>query len=221
MESNHFYRRISSDDDFVVGEKITGKSSNVVSVASSVTSFESYLNYAATSKVVRGWQNDSGELNYNLQRVQDNFYYQRFSYSLKSEIPYDTWNDVVSATNHTLGYKKFSDYQLESTNSNLMKVGLSTELGTVDTVNDLTGFGNLNCVADFDLVTENNINSGTISDEMVFANRILSDYFESVGNRVLSIDDISGEFNSEPRPTPFSVVNTFDLTKELTNLSLM
>ena len=205
--------RISSDDDFVVGEKITGKSSNVVSVASSVTSFESYLNFAATSKVVRGWQDDSGELNYNLQRVQDNFYYQRFSYSLKSEIPYDTWNDVVSATNHTLGYKKFSDYQLESTNSNLMKVGLSTELGTVDTVNDLTGFGNLNCVADFDLVTENNINSGTISDEMVFANRILSDYFESVGNRVLSIDNFQNQFNSEPRPTPFSVVNIFDLTK--------
>ena len=204
--------RISSDDDFVVGEKITGKSSKVVGVASSVTSFESYLNYAATSKVVRGRQDDSGELNYSLQRVQDNFYYQRFSYSLKSEIPYDTWNDVVSATNHTLGYKKFSDYQLESTNSNLMRVGLSTELGTVDTVNDLTGFGDLNCVADFDLVTENNINSGTISDEMIFTNRILSDYFESIGNRVLSIDDISGEFNSEPRSTPFSIVNTFDLS---------
>ena len=205
--------RVSSEDNFVVGEKITGKSSSVVSIASSVTSFESYLNYAATSKVVRGWQNDSGELNYSLQRVQDNFYYQRFSYSLKSEIPYDTWNDVVSATNHTLGYKKFSDYQLESTNSNLMKVGISTELGSIDTVHDLNGFGNLNCVADFDLVTENNINSGTISDEMVFANRILSDYFESVGNRVLSIDNFSGQFNSEPRPTPFSVVNIFDLTK--------
>ena len=203
--------RISSEDNFVTGEKIEGKSSNVVSIASSITTFESYLNYAASSKVVRGWQNDSGELNYNLQRVQDNLYYQRFSYSLKSEVPYDTWNDVVSATNHTLGYKKFSDYQLESTNAQSMKVGLSTELSTVDTVNDLTGFGNLNCVADFDLVTENNINSGTISDEMIFANRILSDYFESVGNRVLSIDDISGEFNSEPRTTPFSVVNTFDL----------
>ena len=100
----------------------------MVSIASSITTFESYLNYAASSKVVRGWQNDSGELNYNLQRVQDNFYYQRFSYSLKSEVPYDTWNDVVSATNHTLGYKKFSDYQLESTNAQSMKVGLSTEL---------------------------------------------------------------------------------------------
>jgi hypothetical protein len=203
---------ISSDDEFVVGERIAGKSSNLVGTATSITSFKSYLNYGASSKVIRGWQNDSGELNYDLQRVQDNFYYQRFSYSLKSEVPYDTWNDVVSSTNHTLGYKKFSDYQLESTNTNDMKVGVSTEVGTVDAVNELTGFGNFNCVHDFDLVTENNINAGTISDEMVFSNRILTDYFESVGNRVLSIDDISGEFNSEPRSTPFSVVNTFDLS---------
>ena len=206
--------RISSNDNFVIGERISGKSSKVVSIASSISSFESYLEYAASSKIIRGWQSDSGELNYNLQRIQDNFYYQKFSYSLKSEIPYDTWNDVVSSTNHTLGYKKFADYQLVSTNTNSMSVGISTQvgqLGSIGTVNDLNGFANLNCVFDFDLVTENNINSGTISDEVVFTNRILTDYFESVGNRVLSIDDFSGEFNSDPRPTPFSVVNTFNL----------
>ena len=27
---------------------------------------------------------------------------------------YDDWNDDVASLNHTLGYKKFSDYQLES-----------------------------------------------------------------------------------------------------------
>ncbi|MAG48953.1 hypothetical protein CMO86_04590, partial [Candidatus Woesearchaeota archaeon] len=205
--------RISSDDEFVVGERIAGKSSKLVGTATSVTSFTSYLNYASSSKVIRGWQNDSGELNYDLQRVQDNFYYQRFSYSLKSEVPYDTWNDVVSATNHALGYKKFSDYQLESTADNSMTVGITTVVGVVDAVNELTGFGDFNCVHDYDLVTENNINAGTISDEVVFSSRILTDYFESVGNRVLSIDDISGDFNSEPRSTPFSVVNTFSLEK--------
>ena len=102
-----------------------------------------------------------------------------------------------------------------------MKVGLTTELGNVDAVNEVTGFGNFNCVHDFDLVTENNINGGTISDEMVFANRIFTDYFESVENRVLSIDDISGDFNSEPRSTAFSVVNTFDLTKRTHKYILM
>ena len=205
--------RVSSDDNFNIDEKITGKSSKFVSIASSISSYESYIDYEASSKVIRGWQDDSGELNYDLQRVQDNFYYQRFSYSLRSQIPYETWNEVVSSTNHTLGYKKFADYQLETFNSNSMSVGITTEVGQVDVINDLSRVIDLNCVFDFDLVTENNINSGTISDEMVFSNRILTDYFESVGNRVLSIDDISGEFNSEPRSTPFSVVNTFDLSE--------
>ena len=33
--------------------------------------------------------------------------------------------------------------------------------------------------------------TGTVSDEIVFETRILQDFFESVGNRVLSIDDMS------------------------------
>jgi hypothetical protein len=39
----------------------------------------------------------------------------------------------------------------------------------------------------------------------------LTDYAESIGNRVLSIDDISSQFNSNPRPTRFSEVHRFNL----------
>ena len=70
-----------------------------------------------------------------MQRVQDSDYYQNLSYSLSSKVDYETWNDVVSSLNHTLGFKKFSDYQLESTAFN--RVGLSTELSDVSVVNDL------------------------------------------------------------------------------------
>jgi hypothetical protein len=65
---------------------------------------------------------------------------------------------------------------------------------------------NLNCVYDFDLVKENSLQIGnsSFSDEIIFESRILMDYDESVGNRVLSIDDISSQFNSI-RPTRFSV----------------
>ena len=203
--------RVSSEETFVVGEKITGNSSKVESIPSSVESFDSYINFGPYSKVIRGWQNDSGELNFVQQKIQDSDYYQKFSYSLKSEIEYDTWNDPVASLNHTLGYKKFSDYQLESTTDNNMSVELSS--GELEVISDVDSFASLHCVHDFDIATENNFSSGTISDEIVFANRILTDYFESVGNRVLSIDDISGYFNSEPRSTPFSVVSTFDLSE--------
>jgi len=93
--------------------------------------------------VENGWETNSGYLNDNLQRVQDSFYYQNFSYSLRSRVDYDTWNDVVSTTNHTAGFRKFSDYQLETPASfsevtgNSMAVGLSTELSYFTVVNDL------------------------------------------------------------------------------------
>jgi hypothetical protein len=125
----------------------------------------------------------------------------------------ETWNDPVSSLNHTLGFKKFSDYQLESTAS--ARVGLSTELSNVSVVNDLYGIGDLNCVYDFDLVSENALQvneDDSISTEITFSSRILKDYSESVGNRVVSIDDFSGTFNSNPRATRFSTVNRFALS---------
>ena len=103
--------------------------------------------------------------------MPDNFYYQNFSYSLKSSVPFETWNEPVSSLNHTLGFKKFSDYQLETTNSNSMTVGLSTALTNFSVVNDLQGFASVNCFYDFDLATENNLNlnSKVVSDEIVFS----------------------------------------------------
>ena len=205
---------VSSDDNFVVGEVIKGLDSKVQGIASSITSFESFIELKATSKNIEGWQEDSGRLNFELQKLQDNFYYQNFSYSIRSKVPYDTWNDVVSSQNHPLGYKKFSDYQLETTNTNSMNVGLSTNLTSIDLVNNIQGFASLNCFYGFDLAKENNLiqNSKVVSDEITFSSRVLTDYFESVSNRVLSIDDISEQFNSNPRPTAFSVVDTFPLT---------
>ena len=205
---------VSSDDNFVVGEVIRGTNSKVQGIASTVTSFDSYVDLGASSEVVQGWQEDYGKLNFGLQKLQDNFYYQNFSYSLRSKVAYDDWNDSVSSLNHTLGYKKFSDYQLETKNDNSMTVGIPTATTGISLVNNIDGFASVNCVYGFDSATENNLtqNSKLISDEIIFSNRILSDYFESVGNRVLSIDDIGGQFNSNPRPTAFSVVDTFSLS---------
>ena len=205
---------IASKGDFKVNEVIEGLSSNTQGVASSITSYESNLKLGAFSRVENGWETDSGVLNYNLQRIQDSDYYQNFSYSLRSKVSYNTWDDVVSTLNHTLGHKKFSDYQLESESDNSMQVGLTTAATSFDVVNDLVGIGNLNCVSDFDLVKENSLNvkGSVVSDKIIFSSRILTDYEESIGNRVLSIDDMSGSFNSTPRATAFSVVNRFPLS---------
>jgi len=208
---------ISGTEGFAEGEIIKGDSSNTQGIASSISSYKSDLTIDAFSKVENGWETDSGFLNITQQRLQDNDYYQNFSYSLRSAISFNVWDDVVSTLNHTLGYKKFSDYQLDSTatDASSMIVGLTTATTEVDQVHDLVGVGNLNTFSDFDLVKENSliVPGSILSDEIIFSSRILQDFEESIGNRVLTIDDMSGSFNSNPRSTPFSVVETFKLAE--------
>ena len=203
------YATIETSDDFEVGKILVGKSSD--SQALIKKSFKSDADYKLDyfSSVSGEWSNDAGFLNDNVQRIQDSFYYQNFSYSLKSKIDYDTWNDPVSNLNHTVGFKKFSDYQLESSNStNLMTVRTENETD-IDLKVDLIGNVDLNCVYNFDFVSENALQLGSklVSDEIKFKNSILTDYVESVGNRVLVIDDISNRFNSNPRPDQSSIVH--------------
>ena len=212
--------RVSTSKNFVAGETIEGLASYTQGVAERVTTYESVLNTDSSSRVVKGSVTDSGFLNASLQRVQDSFYYQNFSYSLRSRIDFDTWNDVVSTTNHTAGFKKFSDYQLETpaefreVSANSMRVGLSTELSYFTVVNDLYSVGDLNCTQDFDLASENSLNAAgsVFSDEIIFASRILTDFFESFGNRAVDFDDFSALFNSNPRATRFQLIDEFNVT---------
>ena len=208
---------VVSKNDFKVGEIIKGSSSKTQGISSNIDSFSAFMNVGATSRFENGWQSAAGFLNDNIQRIQDSLYYQNFSYSIKSRVDFDTWNDVVSTLNHTSGFKKFADYQLESNlsaeNSNALTINLPSDLSSVEVVSDIIGVVSLNCVYDFDLVRENalRIGNSVFSDEIIFSNRILTDYAESIGNRVLSIDDISSQFNSNPRPTRFSEVHRFNL----------
>jgi hypothetical protein len=217
------YLKIKSNQDFGINEIVEGSSSKSKGLITSNNNIDAFFNLNSSSKFENGWQSSAGILNDNLQRVQDSLYYQNFSYSLKSEVDYDSWKDAVGTLNHALGFKKFSDYQLNSSlyynksfieknsNNNSLTPVLSSNLSSIDITNNIVGFADLNCVYDFDLVQENSliIGENNFSDEIIFSSRILTDYFESVGNRVLSIDDISPLFNSNPRPTKFSEVHRF------------
>jgi len=201
---------VSSKENLKEGKILEGVSSRTQGSISSTISPNAFIDLGSYSKSENGWLDETGILNNNLQRIQDNFYYQNFSYSLKSRVSYDTWSDVVGSLNHTAGFKKFSDYQLETTEN----CGIQTYSDSnVDITVDIDGFASLNCVYDFDLAKENVlfVNSQIISDEITFSSRILTDYFESVSNRVLSIDDISGLFNSNERLTRYLAVHRFRL----------
>jgi len=212
------YLKVSTDSDFQLGEILTGKSSNTRGVIKKKIEFDSFIKLGSSSQVNKGWIYDTGVLNNNVQRIADNNYYQYFSYSLKSRIPIETWNDSVQTLNHTSGFLKFSDLMIENQDEDKNSAKIFADSSITDVVVDIIGSGDVNCVYVFDLATEktSRIGTGLVSNEIILQNRILTDYFESIGNRVLIIDDISNQFNNTARPTRFSVINEFTLTSART-----
>ena len=216
--------KVSTSRDFRVGDLIKGQTSGTQGTVKSKVDYNSDIETEASSIVEKGWNKTTGFFNDNQQRIPDNFYYQNFSYAIKSKIPLQTWDDTVSSLNHTSGFLKFSDLIIESSDKRSGTGVFTDDASTISLTVDISptttyGSGNfgggisLNCYPSFDLVTENSKTaSGTVfSDRIFLESRILTDYFESVGNRVLIIDDISPLFNSEERPTRFSVVKKFPI----------
>jgi len=205
--------KVSTTKDFKVGEILIGKTSKTQAAIKSKIDFNAEVEIEPTSIVKNGWNRETGFLNYNTERISDNNYYQKFSYSLKSKIPLEIWDDSVSSLNHTSGFLKFSDLIIESNDENYKGVYSEYDGGSIDVIVDIYDEKDINCYSNFDLVIENSLNIGSeiFSDEIYFNSRVLTDYYESFGNRVLIIDDISTRFNSNPRPTKFSIIDLFDV----------
>jgi len=205
--------KVSTDDEFFIGDTIRGLSSNSVASIKKIEEFKVNYNVSASSIGNKGWQKETGFLNYNTQRIHDSDYYQYFSYSVQSKVSYEKWNESVSNLVHTSGFKKFSDLIVDSNSQSTGMV--KDQLGSdISGISDISNVVSLNCYYDFDLVKENNINIdyNIGSNQVVFNSKIVQDYIESIGNRVVIIDDISSEFNSNPRSTKYSIVDKFLIT---------
>ena len=171
--------------------------------------FESKYNLDYFNIVDNGWQTNTGFLNDEIQRVHDNDYYHAFSYSVKSRVQYDEWKDIVGSLGHTAGFRKFGNLQLESQLPTERFDDLVVRPESVVTkLVDLISVENLQSFHDFDLVSENYVQGfeKPFSDEFNFKSRILTDFSESVSNRVVTIDDFSNLFNNNARSTPYADV---------------
>ena len=182
------------------GERIGGKTyaspTGAKGLIKEIIKFVGKYNLDSSSIVENGFELNTGFLNDELQRVHDNNYYHAFSYAIKSKVQIKEWEDIVGSLNHTAGFKKFSDLQVESDklspSSNKLS-NIDPTKSVVTTLVDLIGVESLNTIYDFDLATENYLQGVTkpFSDEINFSTRLITDYSESVSNRVVKIDDIS------------------------------
>jgi hypothetical protein len=208
-DSVNEYLTIKTKEKIPNNVSIFGRSSNSLALIKEVLEYETRYNIDSSSIIVQGWKDTIGFLNDNIQRIQDSDYYQLFSYSLKSEIEFKEWNSIVSNLNHTLGYKRFGDLIVEKTVT--AEIDSNQNNGAVIATCDLTNITNIDAVYDYDLASENGvlIEENLTSDEITFNSVFLQDYAESIGNRVLLIDDISSQFSTST--TSKTTVTTFSI----------
>jgi hypothetical protein len=149
--------------------------------------FNSTVSTGAGTTFVNGWKTNSGFLNDSLQRIPNNEYYQNLSYSLKSSVAFDKWDDTVSSLGHVAGLAKFADLRVESTEQTPGGLVVTSAQSDVEVVIDVISESSIHCWHDFDNVSENSfyVDSNLTSDQINFDNKILVDYNESFGNRVL------------------------------------
>ena len=210
--------KVHNSGPLTAGNSIKGISSKSESTIFSVEKFKASLKLDSSLSESIGWKDFRGNLSTILQKLQDNDYYQNFSYSLKSKKSITDWKPIISDLVHVSGYKQFGDLSIESN----LPVGIASTLtvtsDSLSAVNiSLISEKDVSTVSNFDLVVEEDIDEseGVYSEYLKFGTKKLSDFFLSEANRVLSVDDISGLFNTDNSPFVLVPVDTVDTTNNV------
>jgi hypothetical protein len=178
-----------------VNNILTGNSSKSKGKVSKIEKYNLKLKSSSSVPTTIGWKTQQGNLSSIVQRLSDNDYYQKFSYSLRSKKQLSDWNSIVSDLSHVSGYKKFSDLIIESEASDKSFIK-SDDSSNVNV--SLNSYVDVNTINDYDLVLENvDDYNRNASDIIKFNSKILTDYLLSKENLVLSIDDISNLFDTD------------------------
>ena len=144
-----------------------------------------------------------------MQNIHDNDYYQRFSYSIKGDVPYDTWKDSVDSLGHVAGFKNFCNLGIGTTaNATEGKKNLRPKAeGQIDFDVDINEEVSVHERFYYDMVGEDT-DDENLSKLVIFRSKIITDYNESVSNKVLLIDDISSQFTGIVTSTGGGVIGT-------------
>lgn len=200
-------RLIDCVGELLPGDKLFGSKSKLNGKVLNVNQFNLYSSLGVHKNKVTSNQLNNSLTNDYLIRLSDNFYYQRFSYAINSEIPYSEWKEPIRSLNHPSGFKEFSDLNIISKPTETLKpnsVDLSIDL-SINLDNEESFYLKNNLV----LVTEENIfEDGSIENIIIGSESAnvagigfvpikgiaLGPYILNKTNKVVGIDDISSQF---------------------------
>jgi hypothetical protein len=70
------------------------------------------------------YKSDRGKIGVSNQKITDSFFYQDYSYVVKSKTPIDQWRELIKSTTHPAGFKLFGQVDIESSADTKMPADL-------------------------------------------------------------------------------------------------
>lgn len=98
---------VNYEGDFIVGESITGVISKSSGIISSLNNAKGVLEIGSITKTSGQFIDDVGKTSEIVQRIQDSYYYQDFSYAINSSVTISDWRDTVIKNVHPASFKVF------------------------------------------------------------------------------------------------------------------
>ena len=181
---------------FESGITLNGSVSKCKGTVSDVITFDDSFISGSSAIKNNGWQTESGILNNSFQRIQDNFYYQNFSYSIKSKTPISKWQDPVNSLIHVAGFKNFSDLDVISPIKaiDIIPMNVTIASNKVGSLINIQSLLSMYTKFSFDLASEETNTIGNVSKLVNFNTKKITAFSECITNKVLLIDDISPQF---------------------------
>ena len=184
-----------------VGDKITGETSKITGTVEYFDTFQLESTLGVSRNKVGQIDKSVGILNDFQQRISDNFYYQKFSYSIKGTIPYNVWRESVRSIVHPSGFKEFSDLEIytKATDTGIGRTttlkpkvldNKSSFLVNLDTESDVSQRNNFALVYEEDFLEDGSVERVFFTEGVALRN-----YIMNKTNKVLEIDDISDQFD--------------------------
>ena len=185
--------------DFVEGQTVTGVVSKSSGVISDLKIAKGVLDIGSITKTTGQFIDDVGKPSEIIQKIQDSYYYQDFSYAVKSAVSISEWKDILVKNVHPASFKVFGELNL-SEFSNIpnketdFQLTKSVELAREAIVPNIQNFA---------LVEP--IYSEFNNTEVLFRQKRLTSSENILTSVVQRIDDISNLFDGERIAFPLTV----------------
>jgi len=157
------------------------------------------LNIGSVTQTPGKFIDNVGKPSEIVQKIQDSYFYQDFSYVVNSEIPINQWRNTVRKVNHPAGFNLFGQLNL-SGGKDLSGRRVSTDFTKRVDISEFTNFAEIvNFAAAQPIYSEYN------NSEVIFRNKRLTSSEEILTSVVKKIDDISDMFDGERKSFPLKI----------------